>query len=90
MLGKNQLAASEPGDSKAVALDRELHDSSQPLSRLQCRLEIALLVGGEQVLLESVKGALEDVRLIIAGFDRLRGHIVRIRDEEVMECSQCR
>ena len=64
------------------ALHRELHDSSQPLSRLQCRLEIGLLSGGEKALLEAVEGALEDVQLVIASFDRLRMQAVRLRNEE--------
>ncbi len=79
MLNSESLSMSEWSD----ALDQELHDSSQPLSRLQCRLEIALLSGGETALLEAVEGALKDVQLIVAGFNRLRMEIVRLRVEEV-------
>ncbi len=79
MLSDSKLFAGGHG----YVLDRELHDLSQPLSRLQCRLELALLSGVESNPLEVFIGALEDVRDCNDRFHQLRMRIAALWAEEV-------
>jgi hypothetical protein len=53
-------------------LHEELHDICQPLTSLQCRLEVSRLIGGEQALGEAVMGALEDTRRMFELVGRMR------------------
>ena len=55
-----------------AALDVELHDLSQPLASLQCRLEIGRIIGGEEALLEAVDGGLLDLRRLCDALQRMR------------------
>ena len=67
-------------DMKA-AFDRELHDLAQPIASCQCRLEIGLILGGEEALNEAATGGLEDLGRIIAARTRMR-RLVEERETE--------
>jgi hypothetical protein len=57
-------------------LERELHDLCQPVTSLQCRLELGKLCGGEQALLEAAEGALEDAARIFEHVAKMREHLL--------------
>lgn len=57
-------------------LERELHDLSQPVTSLQCRLELGKMIGGEEALLEAADGALEDASRIFAAVARIRARLL--------------
>lgn len=58
----------------SATLRQDLHDLSQPLTRLQWRLEIGRR-GGESDLRESVEGALADSRELMEWVRRIRARI---------------
>ena len=62
-------------------LHRELHDMAQPIAALQCRLEIACILGGSEDLREAVMGGLEDVRRIVGALSRVRTTLAGIREQ---------
>jgi len=57
-------------------LEKELHDLCQPVTSLQCRLELGKLIGGEAALLEAADGALEDSGRIFEAVARMRERLV--------------
>lgn len=57
-------------------LERELHDLCQPVTSLQCRLELGRMTGGEEALLEAVDGALEDSARVFAAIARMRERLI--------------
>ena len=57
-------------------LERELHDLCQPVTSLQCRLELGRLCGGEEALREANDGALEDAARIFAAVGRMRERLL--------------
>jgi len=59
---------------KRTALRQHLHDLSQPLTRLQWRLELGRR-GGEAELREAIEGALADSQELIEWVRRLRTRI---------------
>ncbi|HZQ44543.1 MAG TPA: hypothetical protein VFA99_14910 [Acidobacteriaceae bacterium] len=57
-----------------TTLRQDLHDLSQPLTRLQWRLELGRQ-GGESDLRETVEGALADTRELMQWVRRIRSTI---------------
>ena len=57
-----------------ATLRQDLHDLSQPLTRLQWRLELGLR-GGEAELRETIEGALADTRELMEWVRRIRSTI---------------
>ncbi len=55
-----------------AALGQQLHDFSQPMASLQCRLEIGKILGGEEALLDAVSGGLDDLRRLGEALTRMR------------------
>jgi glucose-6-phosphate-specific signal transduction histidine kinase len=55
---------------------RDLHDLAQPVTALQCRLEIAQMVGDEASMREAVEGGLEDTRRIFAAMEEMRARLM--------------
>ena len=51
------------------------------MARLECRLEIGRLVGGEEALGEAVDGGLEDLQRLSAALQRLRMLVSAATDE---------
>ena len=64
-------------------MDRELHDLAQPLTTVQCRLEIGLILGGEEALSEAVTGGLDDLRRITAALGRMRQLVAGVQERSV-------
>jgi signal transduction histidine kinase len=55
----------------------DLHELCQPLTALQCRLEIGRMMGNEEALLEAVDGGLEETRRMFEVIDRMRERLSR-------------
>jgi hypothetical protein len=56
----------------------ELHDLCQPLTALQCRLEIGRMLGHAGALEEAVDGALEETRRIFEVITLMRQQLLAI------------
>lgn len=72
-----------PEQALNAALRSELHSVAQPLSILQCRLELASMTGQEQDMRDAVGGALADLRTITEGLNRLRAIVSALASVEV-------
>lgn len=55
-----------------AAMHRDLHDLCQPLTALQCLLELGRMNGGDAYLREAVDGGLQETRRIFAVVARMR------------------
>lgn len=66
-------------------MERDLHDLCQPVTSLQCRLELGKLLGGEDALTEATDGALEDASRIFEAVFRLRKRLMLAGKLEQME-----
>jgi hypothetical protein len=53
-------------------IERGLHDLAQPLTALQCRLELGILMGDPDALLEAATGALVDTGRMFAEIGQMR------------------
>lgn len=58
-------------------LERELHELCQPLTALQCRLELSRMVGDRMVLLEAIEESLTETRRMFLGIARMRERLRR-------------
>lgn len=58
-------------------LHADLHELCQPLTALQCRLEIGRMMGNEEALIEAVDGCLEETRRMFEVIDRMRQRLIR-------------
>jgi C4-dicarboxylate-specific signal transduction histidine kinase len=56
----------------------ELHDLCQPLTALQCRLEIGKMLGDAGSLEEAINGALEETRRMFEVIARMRQRLLGI------------
>jgi len=57
---------------RAAAMHSALHDLCQPLTALQCRLEMGRLAASGDGLREAVDGGLEETRRLFVAVARLR------------------
>jgi hypothetical protein len=57
------------------AMHRDLHDLCQPLTALQCRLEMGRLLGGKEDLQQAVYGSLAETRRIFAAVAKMRAYL---------------
>jgi hypothetical protein len=73
----------DPGNAAMEQISRALHDLCQPLTTLQCRLEIAGLIGTAEAYQDAVNLALVECPRLTDGVALMR-NIVRTaqRDEE--------
>lgn len=55
-----------------MSLGQDLHDLSQPLTRLQWRLELARITGDHAELCDTLTAALEDVGEVIERVRKMR------------------
>jgi hypothetical protein len=69
----------QPRNTVLEHMHAELHDLCQPLTALQCRLEIGKMLGHDSALEEAVEGALEETRRMFEVIARMRQ---RLRKEE--------
>lgn len=67
--------------STRALFEREWHDLSQPLTTLQCRLELAQILGDEQSMREAVCEGLEDCTRVFAAIRAMRLKILRTLEE---------
>ena len=58
-------------------MERELHDLCQPLTKLQCGLELGQMCGDESSLMEAVEGALVETAKLFQGIGVMRERLVR-------------
>jgi len=58
-------------------LEKQLHDLCQPLTALQCRLELGQMCGEEQSLMEAVEGALIETERLFQGVESMRSRLLR-------------
>jgi hypothetical protein len=58
----------------------ELHDLCQPLTALQCRLEIGGMLGHAAALEEAVNGGLEETRRMFDVIARMRQRLLGIEE----------
>jgi hypothetical protein len=59
----------------------ELHDLCQPLTALQCRLEMGRMLGHPEALEEAVKGGLEETRRMFHIIAHMRQRLLEIEEE---------
>jgi hypothetical protein len=59
----------------------ELHDLCQPLTALQCRLEMGRMLGHPAALEEAVKGGLEETRRMFHIIAHMRQRLLEIEEE---------
>jgi hypothetical protein len=57
----------------------ELHDLCQPLTALQCRLEMGRMLGGTKAFEEAVNGGLEETRRMFKIIDHMRQRLLEIQ-----------
>jgi len=57
-------------------IEQDLHDLCQPLTSLQCRLELAQMIGDPESLKEAVALGLEDTRRLFAGVAAMRERLL--------------
>jgi signal transduction histidine kinase len=62
-------------------MHEELHDLCQPLTALQCRLEIGRLLAHDGALQEAVDGGLEETRRMFEVIDRIRQRLLHEEEE---------
>ena len=62
------------GDTCA-SLEEEFHDLAQPLTSLQCRLEIGLLLGDEVSAREALQESLPELKRVLAAVSRMRNSL---------------
>jgi hypothetical protein len=67
----------------------ELHDLCQPLTALQCHLELGRVLGHAGALEESIDGALEETRRMFAVVAQMRQRLLAIEAAE-HACSRTR
>lgn len=58
-------------------IERELHDLCQPLTTLQCRLELAEMCADEGSLMEAVKGSQQETERLFRGIQSMRERLQR-------------
>jgi hypothetical protein len=73
-----------PGDLDGLLklLEKELHDLCQPVTSLQCRLELGKMDGSVEGLVEAADGALEDSQRIFAAVAAMRSQIVALQSQK--------
>jgi len=57
----------------------ELHDLCQPLTALQCRLEVGRMLGGTEAFEEAVNGGLEETRRMFKIIGHMRQRLLEIQ-----------
>lgn len=65
----------------------ELHDLCQPLTALQCRLEIGRMQHHENALAEAVDGSLEETRRMFEVIARIRQRLL-VDEENIVLANQ--
>ncbi len=69
------MTLARPNDA-LEQMHADLHALCQPLTALQCRLEIGRMLGHDSALQEAVDGGLVETRRMFEVIDRMRQHLV--------------
>lgn len=64
-------------------MDDELHALSQPMTALQVRLELGLVLGNEAALREAVEGALEEAGRLFRAMQLAKATLLRMEQERI-------
>ena len=64
-------------------LERDVHDLCQPLTALQCRLELGLICGGEAAMREAVEGGLLEMTRVFSCVSAMRGRLLEAGSDGV-------
>jgi hypothetical protein len=59
----------------------ELHDLCQPLTALQCRLDMGKMLGHPEALEEAVKGGLEETRRMFQIINQMRQRLLELEED---------
>lgn len=62
----------ESSEDRFACVEKELHDLAQPLSSLQCRLEIGLLSAVDTATRETLGESMSELKRVLAAFSRVR------------------
>lgn len=62
--------------------DRELHDLCQPLTTMQCRFELAQMMGDSESLRDAVRNGIEDCARIFKHIGAMRERLIEDRRDE--------
>lgn len=69
------MTLARPNDA-LEQMHADLHALCQPLTALQCRLEIGRMLGHDSALQEAVDGGLVETRRMFEVIERMRQHLV--------------
>jgi hypothetical protein len=74
-------------DAYTREIEKGLHDLCQPVTTLQCRLELGKMAGDSASLLEAVEGGLLEMRRIFEAIGRFRERMqsIGVMADERME-----
>jgi hypothetical protein len=82
MLEGDRMLEQNPGTGKMDQISQALHDLCQPLTTLQCRLEIAQLSGSPEDYRDAVKLGLIECDRMIEGVGTMREIVRTARSAE--------
>lgn len=68
-----------------LGLERELHDLCQPLTALQCQLELGQMIGDRESLSDAVNGALAESARMFAAIASMRDRLAAAQAEAEKE-----
>ncbi len=80
MKRETPAASVDARDGLLGEIDKALHDLCQPLTTLQCRLEMAELVGSLEAYREGVEEGLAQCHRIVVGVRTIRSVVQRSSD----------
>ncbi|HEV2645250.1 MAG TPA: hypothetical protein VGU46_02680 [Acidobacteriaceae bacterium] len=83
MLEKDEVSRQKSVAEEMDQISRALHDLCQPLTTLQCRLEIAQLGGTDQDFRDAVELGLVECDRMIAGVGLIRQIVRETRSNEM-------
>ena len=74
-MDRRMLEQSRKSESEVDLLHAELHDLCQPLTALQCRLEMSRIPSSGDCLKEVIEDAMEETHRIFAVVERMRSRL---------------
>ena len=79
-MATSQQKATPQQNKLLKQMHNELHDLCQPLTALQCRLEMGRMLGTGEAFEEAVRGGLEETRRMFEAVARLRRTLANEND----------
>jgi hypothetical protein len=62
-------------------LELDLHDLCQPLTTLQCQLELGAMCGDQKALMEAVEGGLAETAKMFRFIGEMRGRLLQMEQQ---------